>query len=184
MHTAIDHSMLTFTTDLPERDAPHGSCTCTQNAPRFYEAVDLDVDERPFPWDLCVHLRAHAAPECAHCEGSGLVPGAPARDTYIQFADWSPLTAALGIPCSGACTLPEARRAVIRALTANLDGLYRPDLVVHAPPRAQPDGTIALRPVKARVRGTTAEDIRDRVRRLADFVERSARSGAKELRWS
>lgn len=173
---------IVFDTNLPFTNVPDVSCSCTQNMPRSEEVLDVEVEERPFPPELVAHIREHAFPGCSRCGGSGLVEGGRPHASFVQVN--SAVLGALGLDDDrGSCSIPEARRALLRARNRSLAPHVVPAEVEYAPPRVDERGVVELRPVKF----TSFEVGEDRLGRMVDrigeLVERHAAAGATQVRW-
>lgn len=196
---------ITFTTDLEPELTPPTACLCTQMAPRFCEAVNIEGREEPLPLDLVAHLAEHAAPTC-HCKGRGVEAGMPVRSSFVNLCQPNgfAVAALLGFPRQewGACSIEHARTALARALGADLRRFERVgELVVSAAPvvaealgAAILEGTVLegvakLEPpaspdLRRWAREFTSDDMRERLVRLLAFVDAQRAQGATELRWS
>lgn len=87
----------------------------------------------------------------------------------------------------GAVSLPEARRAVIRARAtfATRSGpLARPDRVAYGPPRLESDGTVNLKPLRLFARGASVDYLAHQVDVFARLVHALEAAGATHLCWS
>ena len=173
---------MVFDTDLDFANTPRVSCSCAQLMPRFDEVLAVEAEERELPDELVAHVREHAFPGCACCGGSGLIEGDRPHASFVQVN--SAVLGALGFTTDrGECTIPEARRALLRARNRRLAPFVVPGEVEHGAPRVHENGVVELRPV----RFTSFEVDEDRLARMVDrigeMVERLAAAGATKVRW-
>ena len=86
----------------------------------------------------------------------------------------------------GELTIPDARRAIIRA-RATFDhrahNFMRDQEVTHGAPRINDDGTVTLRPVRLWVGGIDEEYLARQLGRLEVLLEALAEKGATHLGW-
>lgn len=90
----------------------------------------------------------------------------------VNNANAAALLSALGFDWrtfGGECSVPEARRAIIRAKNRRSLSAFT---------RQEASGPRHFQP------GFTEEDLLERIDRFAEFVENNARIGAKVIRWS
>lgn len=173
---------IVFDSDLVFPNTPAVSCSCAQNMPRFDEVLDVEAEERPLPAELVEHIREHAFPDCARCGGSGLVEGASPHASFVQVN--SAVLGALGLEAErGSCTIPEARRALMRARSRRLAPFVIPAEVEHGKPVVHENGVVELRPVRFQSFEVCEDRIGAMVDRVADLVERLAAAGATQIRW-
>lgn len=170
---------VTFASDAVFPALPAVSCSCAQNMPRLDEV--LDVEAAGVPAELVAHIREHAWAGCPHCGGGGLVEGTPAAASFAQCH--ATVLAVLGLPGRGACSLPEARRAVIRARNRNLAPFTSPEEVEHGRPRALADGTVEMRPVRFFSFAIDEGRLLRMVDRVEALVDRAAHAGASQIIW-
>lgn len=173
---------VTFASDAIFPATPAVSCSCAQNMPHLDEVLDVEAAERELPAELVAHVREHAYPGCPRCGGSGLVEGPPPAASYAQCN--TAVLAVLGLPEHGACSLPEARRAVIRARNRDLAPFTSPEEVEHGRPRPREDGTVELRPVRFIAFSIDAERLLRMVDRVEALVTRAGSAGASQITWA
>lgn len=97
----------------------------------------------------------------------------------------------LGLPFEpeglcGACTLPEARRAVMQAratFTRKVNDLTISAETLHGRPRQNEDGVVELRPFRGYDFGVDADRLQRRLDQFADFIEAAAAAGADGISW-
>jgi hypothetical protein len=173
---------ITFSSNAVSRETSRETaCLCAQGAPNwYYPCADLD--------EIRDELRQYARPQCPFCSGTG-IDGEVVSDR--PELNWANANAAiilrvLGLPDEpyGKAAIPEARRALVRARNrSDLTGFVRAEEVIYGQPRY--DGAaVELRPVRGIVFGLGEEDIAERLRAFADFVEASVTTGATEISWA
>src|SRR5690606_22970065 len=119
--------------DIQEKEEP---CLCAQMAEHwsdFYEGRDTPT--------IRANLKQEANPNCHFCKGTGIEiasheVGAPQLE--LSNANGEILFRILGIPFepSGEMTIPEARRAIIKAQSrTSLDKYTRPERTEYGKPR-------------------------------------------------
>jgi hypothetical protein len=138
------------------------------------------------------HTRPH--PRFAECFAS-----VDLDDEDPRALNWSHGTAAalwplLGLPLEagavppvGEVSIPEARRAIIRARARFgrlAPQLAREAVVEYGPPREGDDGTIELRPLRYFAAGLDEAGIARRLDAFERFVGAMAERGATHLTWS
>jgi hypothetical protein len=92
-----------------------------------------------------------------------------------------------GVPQDGEVSVPEARRALMRArarFERLAPKLVRPTVITYGAPRAQEDGTIEIRPTRDLSFGLDEEGLAARLDRFATFVEALAERGATHIGWA
>ena len=134
-------------------------------------------------------LQANAQDGCPWCKGTGVETRTQddSPELNLNNDNAKRTLAALGIPFDyyGEISLPEARRAIMRALNGSgAETLERPEETVYGRPRAQEDGSVALRPLRSYSPPLTTEDILSRVHRFSALVEEAASRGATNINWS
>jgi hypothetical protein len=81
------------------------------------------------------------------------------------------------------CTLPEARRGLLRARNSDLVPLERSSHCEYGSPRRADDGTIELRPLRMTSGGVDAHGLRLRIELFARLVQRATEIGAPGITW-
>lgn len=95
------------------------------------------------------------------------------------------LLRALGLAAetTGEATMPEARRAVMRARArTDLSGFARAEERTYGQP-CEREGVVELRPVRSFGPALGEEDVRARIEQFARFVEAAEAAGATLIRW-
>lgn len=164
-----------FCSDAPERvEATEEGCLCAQLAPGWCNGAAPEL------------LAQHADPACARCHGTGVEIVSVDRNPSVNLSNGNAgaLLRALGLHGDhGTASLPEARRAVMRARARDLSALERPTEVRRARSFAS-DGTIAeLYRVQSVSIGLDATGLAERIEQFAAFVEASAALGARAIHW-
>jgi hypothetical protein len=91
------------------------------------------------------------------------------------------------VPPGGEVSVPEARRALMRArarFERVAPTLVRPVEIEHGAPCPQEDGTIELRPLRFLCFGLDEDGLAARLDRFERFVEAIAERGATHVAWS
>jgi len=86
----------------------------------------------------------------------------------------------------GACTLPEARRAVMRARATferKVDNFTVKSETFYSSPRQNNNGAIELRPFRGHDFGVDADRLHRQLERFAEFIEIAAQAGADGFSW-
>lgn len=169
---------VTFSSDAPESAAfADEHCLCAQLAPGFMG------DAKPEA------LKAAANPRCLNCKGEGIerVPTSDAPTLNLANANAIALLRALRLggvegDLVGSCSIPEARRAVIRAGSGDVSRFARPEAIEHGKPRSEGNVVIA-RPIRSWDMGLSAEGLRARLDDFASLVEECAARGATIINW-
>jgi hypothetical protein len=110
-------------------------------------------------------------------------------DFNLCNANARALLGLLGLPdddLCGGCTMAEANRAVMKAeatFASRVASYTRPDEVVFGQPRANEDGTIEMRPVRAYGQGLSEDDLAIRLTRFKVFLAEAANLGADMISW-
>jgi hypothetical protein len=138
--------------------------------------------------EVRANLQEECRPDCLHCKGTGIevVEETDAPSLNLANDNAARLLAILGLPCDedGEVTIAESRRALMRARARQDLSLFtREGKTVYGAPRAQEDGSVELRPVRAQSFGLSAEGLRDRIERFGTFVEEAAARGARTIFW-
>lgn len=84
----------------------------------------------------------------------------------------------------GSCSIPEMRRALIRARSSSLAPFTRESSVEYGAPREVEPGVVIARPLRAASTGLDVDGLQDRLDQIERLVYRAAAAGAKEIRWS
>lgn len=168
---------VTFYSDCPtEFTLEEEHCLCAQMVEGWMHGATPEA------------LRAEADPNCAQCKGTGVEV---VRRTNGPFVNWNEgnarsLFGALGIPFEpiGEVTLPEARRAVIRARArTSLDAFTRPEERVYGRP-VERDGVVELRQLRVFGMGLSVEGIGERLERFEAFLREATERGATKISWA
>jgi hypothetical protein len=134
--------------------------------PEFPESVDLEVDDPRF-----VNWANGNAAALFALLGLGAGSKTEWSEGYVQ----------------GEAPLPDVRRAIIRARATferRAPELARPESVEHGAPRALPDGSVELRPVRRYEMGLDAEGIGRRLDAFERAVDALADLGATHIAWA
>jgi hypothetical protein len=165
------------------------SCMCAQMAEKwsdFQEGFDTP--------EIRDNLRQEANPNCHYCKGTGIETvshevGAPTINLSNRNA--RVLFSILGLDVEGEegyvgeMTIPEARRAVMRAQSRqNIAKFVQPETKVHGKPREVSPGVYDMKPLKMYDAGLTEEQLHAYIRRFAEFVVEVSRLGATKIFWS
>jgi hypothetical protein len=176
-----------FTSNAPANETEHPEvCICSQMAPGWCypcDHIDSIRDE----------LREYADPHCPLCGGSG-VDNEKVSD--LPEIDWNQgnalsLFLVLGLPVEdglpvpyGEMTLPEARRAIMRARgRGDLLPYAREEETQYGAPREGEGGVVELRPLRSFCQGLPVEGVKRRLNQFEQFVSESAARGATQIRW-
>ncbi len=175
----------TFTADVSDAQTStkEEPCLCAQGAECFSDAFQNGVEPHR------AELAAEAWDKCLHCKGTGVesVENDDAPSLNLGNDNAVSLLGVLGLStdCWGQVTLPEARRAVMRARARkSLSAFERSTETLHGAPRVNDDGTVELRPIRCHGFGLTEDGLRDRVERFAYFIEVAAARRATTITWS
>jgi hypothetical protein len=90
------------------------------------------------------------------------------------------------VPPGGEVSVPDARRALIRARATferKAPRLVRHAAIEYGAPRTQEDGTVELRPLRMIEVGLDEEGMVDRLDRFARFVDAVSERGATHVAW-
>lgn len=161
---------------------PETACLCAQAAATW--DMYLEGSDR-------AELAACAQPACPICGGTGVEPGsAPVLSLNLSNWNATALLRLLGLEgACGAITLPEARRAIMRARATferRADALTVEAAEVVLPTRVEREGNVAriVRGAILSIGGLDREGLAERLERFAAFVERAATLGAARIGWS
>jgi hypothetical protein len=87
----------------------------------------------------------------------------------------------------GKCSIPEARRAVMRAratFASRAQQCVCDDKIIYGKPRSQPGGVVTLRPVLGYEMGLDTDGLAKRLFAFSQFVEAVAELGATHITWA
>lgn len=162
------------------KEAP---CLCSQMAERWLDAMDGDFSEA-----VRADLKANANPACPMCHGTGVEMEEESDAPHFNLANDNAglLFEALGLGASpyGDLSVPEARRAVMRARSrSDLSPFTRETEVLHGRPRADENGVVNLRPMRLHSAGVDEAKMASYIDRFSAFVEASASRGATTISW-
>lgn len=132
-------------------------------------------------------LSEHADPECLRCFGSGVetVFGEDPVALNVAGDNGQVLLAVLGLKPEpyGELTLPEARRALMRARNRpSLASFARGDVEVRGPRGSRSDGAVELG-LRFRCGGLSEERIRQYLDRFEEIVRVAQERGADRIVW-
>lgn len=164
-------------------------CMCSQMAIHwsdFYEGIDTP--------EIRTDLKENASSRCPNCHGQGI-------EVVSQEVDFPSINLSnenakilfdiLGIKVSsedgmvGEMSIPEARRAVIRAQSRkSLDRFIRPEEKTFGKPREISPGVIEMKPLRLFHSGLSEEKIQRYIRTFAEFVVEVIKRGATKIVWS
>lgn len=82
----------------------------------------------------------------------------------------------------GECTIPEARRAIIRARSGSLEPFAREAYVEYGKPRAE-GNVVTARPIRVIGGGLDVDGLQSRITQLSELIEAEAARGATKLVW-
>jgi len=177
---------ITFSANIsdPNTHSVSEPCLCAQMAESFSAAMDGDFSDA-----VKADLQGNAQDGCPWCKGTGVETRTQDDRPELNLANDNAkrILAVLNIPFDhcGEITIPEARRAVLRALNSSgAEALERPEEAVYGRPRAQEDGSVALRPLRSYSPPLTTDDILSRVRRFSALIEEAANRGATCIYWN
>jgi len=187
---------------VPGIREPDSGCLCSQMAPSwdmYLEGSDLE------------ELAREADPNCPYCKGTGVEPGyeppaeqgfanANARDLlYLMGLASAPQNIPLDeivVQCCGDenhqddmygnLSVPEMRQHIMMARARfdnKVKSLTYEEEVLYGKPFKDEDGVYQMRPQRVVLPAKTADAIKDRLERLAGFVEAVSRQGATVIRW-
>jgi hypothetical protein len=168
---------ITFSSDAPEATTfVKEHCLCAQMVEGFMGAATPEA------------LRAAADPRCGHCGGSGVEEVPQTDGARLNFANANGIALLralrLGIAYTGDISIPEARRAIIRARAGSLEPFVRLEEKLIGKPYVRADGAVEARPVRMFSAGLDVEGIASRIDAFAAFVEACAERGATTIHWS
>jgi len=176
---------ITFGSNAPETTTyKAASCLCVQYCDAITKLDNEGIDNA----EIRSELRKEAWVDCPRCSGSGIVDepvfDGPMLD--LNHGNGTSLLAALGIPLeSPAISLPEARRALMRARSRrSLAPFTREGCIEYGAPRDRGDGVVDLHPIRYADFAFGEDDLRARIDRFASFVEAVAARGGTAISWS
>ena len=166
--------------NITNSDSP---CLCAQMADMWVDAMDGHWSEA-----VKANLASEANPKCPFCKGTGIEAVRESDAPVLNLANGNAvlLLGALGLDSapSGELSVPEARRAIIRARSrSDLTPFTREQETVYGRPRANEDGSVELRPVRLSSMGVDKERVASYIERFASLVEESADRGATTIFW-
>lgn len=176
------------TVDGPERES---ACLCAQCMLGWPgdDSLALDVS------DMRVRLRRAAQESeketgvlCGFCRGTGVEKGRDDDEVAMNLASerGRALLRVLGLDPApyGVLSLPEARRALVRARNRrSLASFATGPTETFGAPRRGPDGAVELRPVRVFSPGTSEASLLEYVDRFAELVEAATRRRATRILW-
>jgi len=157
-------------------------CLCAQMAESFSDF--FNGQDTP---EMRADLKANANPNCPTCKGTGIeyaeVDDAPFMNLSNDNA--AIFFAILGVQGSshGEMSLPEARRALMRASSRDLSKYERPEKKLHGKPQEVEPGVVDMRPVKYWEMGLDQKKLQAYIQRFAQFLHEVSQRGAKKIRW-
>lgn len=178
---------VTFISDAPAKETIRSdACICSQGAPHWtYPCDHIDA--------IRAELREYANPRCPLCGGSGVEDEKVSDRPEINWNQGNAfcLFRALGLPVAegehepyGELTIPEARRAIMRARgRGDLAPFTRQEETLYGAPRADETGVVELHPLRAQTTGLSEEGVEGRISQFEQFVAESASRGATLIRW-
>jgi len=150
-------------------------CLCAQMAEGFMRDATPEA------------LREAADPACPACGGSGVetVETSDRPEMNLASGNARLLLCALRISDAdlfGSVTIPEARRAIIRARAGSLEPFTRQALIEYGAPRAE-GNLVALRPLRLYEGGKDEAGMESYLDRFERLVSESAARGATNIHW-
>lgn len=132
-------------------------------------------------------LRMASEEDCGGCDGTGFMTGTVMNDHGITWSNTNALALLeiLGLEpdYSGSMTVPEAKRAVMRAKNrSNVKRFERQDDVVRRH-RETEDGVTELNAVKFYSKGLSESDIKGKIDQFESLVNSAEAEGAKNINW-
>lgn len=167
--------------DIEEKEEP---CLCAQMAEGwsdFYEGRRTPA--------LRAQLKQEANPSCPFCKGTGIENAShEVGNPTLNLSNDNALTLLkiLGLPADhvGEISIPEARRAIMRAMSRSSYQEYeRPEETQYGKPREVSPGVVNLKPLRWHDPGLSAEKIKAYVTRFADFVAQVIQRGGSKIHW-
>lgn len=180
---------ITFSSNVTDSQTStkESPCLCAQGAECFCESFEVTEDGGSID-PFRAELAAEAWDKCHTCKGTGVedVMEDDRPSLNMALLNAMALLSALGLrPESwGGISIPEARRAIMRARSRkSLSSFERPEEIVLGERRTVNGVTELQRPVRSLSFGLDSEGLQDRIERFAAFVEASAARGATEISW-
>lgn len=166
---------------VSSRDVP---CLCAQMAEGFCPMVR--GEDSP---EIRASLKAEAHPDCPLCKGEGVEQFIETDSPFINLCNENAAVflhvLGLGSELQGELTLPEARRAFMRASNRKgLDSYGREGEVLYGAPRTRDDGTVEMRPIRVFDKGRSPEYIPELLHSFINFLGSAAERGATKIFWS
>lgn len=172
-----------------ESDAPRSSftkeepCLCAQNSDyfsNFYQGEDSP--------QIREDLKANAYSQCPSCHGAGIESVETDDAPFLNFSNPNAviLFRVLDVDINkGSLSLPEARRALIRANSrASLKEFVRPPHTEYGSPREVSPGVIDMRPIRWHDFGVPEKKIQSYLDDFRDFLAKVIEKGATKIFWS
>ena len=181
---------ITFWSDS---DAPSDEvrepCLCTQDLDAPLDEVDrmLRSDDPDEVKEISARLKEHANGRCLYCKGEGVVVDRIRREVELNWSNANALAVleVLGLEpdYSGSITVPEARRAVMRAKSrSSLSEFERPEEVLTRP-REVEEGVTELHSPYLHSFSQSEDEIRRKIERFETLVREAEANGAKNILW-
>lgn len=180
---------ITFSSNVTDSQTSikESPCLCAQGAECFCESFEVTEDGGSID-PFRAELAAEAWEKCHTCKGTGVESVMEDDRPFLNMAEMN-AQAVLGVlgfttECWGAVSIPDARRAIMRARARkSLSSFERSEEIVLGERRTVNGVTELQRPVRVHSFGLDSEGIQDRIERFATFVEESAGRGATEISW-
>ena len=135
-------------------------------------------------------IKPFADPSCSCCKGEGTYRSKSwSPEIHVNWANGNgyPILRLLGVAeddlYASEMSIPDAKRALLRAMNSSVSHAERPEETLYGKPLQNEDGAWELKPVRMFSPGMNESNIRDRLYRLMDFVEYSANQGASKIYW-
>jgi len=176
-----------------DSDLPHNiinktePCLCSQMAEGwtdYYQGKRTPEIEK--------NLKLEANPNCPFCKGEGIEVVGYEDTPSLQLSNRNAnaLFKILGINLFGKegmvgeMTIPEARRAIMRSQSRkNVSQFVLPEKNLYGKPREISPGVIDLKPLRFFEPALTEEQLKDYIKRFAEFVIKVSRLGATKIMW-
>lgn len=164
-------------------------CLCAQGSEEpFYELEDMLGSEDPEKVEKAKEALAESAEKaCPYCRGTGVHARKVRREREINWSNTNAMAMmeVLGIEpeYSGSMTVPEARRAIMKAKSrSSLKKFERPEENLTRP-RETEDGVTELHSPFFYSQGLSEADIRERMESFEALVDEASANGAKNVMW-
>lgn len=168
-----------YITDGPETARPE-PCLCAQRAPNYADALFDGLEPHR------TELAQHAEHDCRLCQGSG-VEIRTSPEHMVDLSSRNALAVLGGLmgldPQDGRISIPEARRALMRARARDPQPHTSPARRLYGAPRTHEDGVVELRPVRLVDQGIDTDGLTSRLDRIAQLVETAAQLGCPGIEW-